>query len=31
VEERWAELTSPQELEALRASLLSLVTRLRDA
>jgi DNA-binding MarR family transcriptional regulator len=31
VEERWAELTSPQELETLRASLLSLVTRLRDA
>jgi DNA-binding MarR family transcriptional regulator len=30
VEERWAELTSPQELEALRASLLRLVTRLRD-
>jgi DNA-binding MarR family transcriptional regulator len=30
VEERWAELTSPQELEALRASLLGLVTRLRD-
>ena len=30
VEERWAELTSPQELEALRVSLLSLVTRLRD-
>ncbi|MGH2929438.1 MAG: MarR family winged helix-turn-helix transcriptional regulator [Solirubrobacteraceae bacterium] len=30
VEERWAALTSPQELEALRASLLSLVTRLRD-
>jgi DNA-binding MarR family transcriptional regulator len=30
VEERWAELTSPQELEALRASLLSLVTKLRD-
>src|SRR5713101_9173082 len=30
VEERWAELTGPQELEALRTSLLSLVTRLRD-
>jgi DNA-binding MarR family transcriptional regulator len=30
VEERWAELTSPQELEALRASLLNLVTKLRD-
>ena len=30
VEERWAELTSPAELEALRASLRSLVTRLRD-
>ena len=30
VEERWAELTSPQELEALRVSLLSLVTKLRD-
>ena len=30
VEERWADLTSPQELEALRASLLNLVTKLRD-
>jgi DNA-binding MarR family transcriptional regulator len=30
VEERWAELTSPEELEALRASLLNLLTRLRD-
>ena len=30
VEERWAELTSPQELEELRASLLTLVTKLRD-
>jgi DNA-binding MarR family transcriptional regulator len=30
VEERWAELTSPQELEALRASLLHLMTKLRD-
>src|SRR5829696_4218108 len=29
VEERWAELTSPQELEALRASLLHLLTELR--
>jgi DNA-binding MarR family transcriptional regulator len=29
VEERWAELTSPQELEALRASLLRLLTELR--
>ena len=30
VEERWAKLTSPQELEALRASLLGLVTKLRE-
>jgi DNA-binding MarR family transcriptional regulator len=30
VEERWAELTSPEELEALRASLLRLLTELRD-
>ena len=29
VEERWAELTSPAELEALRASLLHLLTELR--
>ena len=29
VEERWAELTSADELEALRASLLRLVTKLR--
>jgi DNA-binding MarR family transcriptional regulator len=29
VEERWAELTSPKELEALRASLLHLLTELR--
>ena len=29
VEERWAELTSPEELEALRASLLRLLTALR--
>jgi DNA-binding MarR family transcriptional regulator len=29
VEERWAELTSPKELEALRASLLRLLTELR--
>ncbi|WP_042410470.1 MarR family winged helix-turn-helix transcriptional regulator [Streptacidiphilus carbonis] len=29
VEDRWAELTSPDELEALRASLLHLLTRLR--
>ena len=29
VEERWAQLTSPQELEALRASLLHLLTELR--
>jgi DNA-binding MarR family transcriptional regulator len=29
VEERWAELTSPEELEALRASLLHLLTELR--
>ena len=29
VEERWAELTSPEELEALRASLLRLITALR--
>jgi DNA-binding MarR family transcriptional regulator len=31
VEERWAELTSPEELEALRASLLHLLTELRAA
>jgi len=30
VEQRWAELTSPTELEALRASLLNLLTKLRD-
>ena len=30
VEERWAQLTSPQELEALRASLLHLLTELRN-
>jgi DNA-binding MarR family transcriptional regulator len=29
VEERWAQLTSPEELEALRASLLRLLTELR--
>jgi DNA-binding MarR family transcriptional regulator len=29
VEERWAELTSPEEVEALRASLLNLLTELR--
>jgi DNA-binding MarR family transcriptional regulator len=29
VEEHWAELTSPEELEALRASLLRLLTKLR--
>jgi hypothetical protein len=29
VEQRWAELTSPDELEALRASLLRLLTELR--
>jgi DNA-binding MarR family transcriptional regulator len=29
VEEHWAELTSPEELEALRASLLRLITELR--
>jgi DNA-binding MarR family transcriptional regulator len=29
VEERWAELTSPEELEALRAALLRLLTELR--
>lgn len=29
VEDHWAELTSPQELEALRASLLRLLTELR--
>src|SRR5712671_1364145 len=29
VEERWAELMSPEELEALRASLLDLLTKLR--
>jgi DNA-binding MarR family transcriptional regulator len=30
VEEHWAELTSREELEALRASLLRLMTKLRD-
>jgi len=30
VEERWAELTSPEELEALRASLPHLLTQLRS-
>jgi DNA-binding MarR family transcriptional regulator len=30
VEERWAELTSPEELEALRASLQHLLTQLRS-
>jgi DNA-binding MarR family transcriptional regulator len=30
VEERWAELTSPEELEAMRASLLHLLAELRD-
>jgi DNA-binding MarR family transcriptional regulator len=30
VEERWAQLTSPEELDALRASLLRLLTVLRD-
>lgn len=30
VERQWAELTSPRELERLRASLLGLLTRLRD-
>jgi DNA-binding MarR family transcriptional regulator len=30
VEERWAGLTSPEELEAMRASLLHLLTELRD-
>jgi DNA-binding MarR family transcriptional regulator len=30
VEERWAELTSREELEALRASLLHLLTQLRN-
>jgi DNA-binding MarR family transcriptional regulator len=29
VEDRWAQLTSPDELEALRASLLHLLTELR--
>jgi DNA-binding MarR family transcriptional regulator len=29
VEEHWAELTSPEELEALRALLLRLLTKLR--
>jgi len=29
VEERWAQLTSQEELEALRASLLRLLTELR--
>jgi DNA-binding MarR family transcriptional regulator len=31
VEERWAQLTSPEELESLRASLLRLLTELRGA
>jgi DNA-binding MarR family transcriptional regulator len=31
VEERWAELTSPEELAELRASLLRLMTKLRDS
>lgn len=31
VEQRWAELTSPQELEALRAALLRLLTELRTS
>jgi DNA-binding MarR family transcriptional regulator len=30
VEQRWARLTSPAEFEALRASLLHLLTELRD-
>jgi DNA-binding MarR family transcriptional regulator len=30
VEERWAKLTSPEQLEELRTSLLRLLTRLRD-
>jgi DNA-binding MarR family transcriptional regulator len=30
VEERWAEVTSPEELEALRAALLRLLAALRD-
>lgn len=30
VEERWAQLTSPAEFEALRASLLRLLTELKD-
>jgi DNA-binding MarR family transcriptional regulator len=30
VEERWSELTSPEELEALRASLLHLLRKLRN-
>jgi DNA-binding MarR family transcriptional regulator len=30
VEERWAQLTSPEEFEALRTSLLRLLTRLKD-
>lgn len=30
VEQRWAQATSPQELEALRASLLRLLSELRD-
>jgi DNA-binding MarR family transcriptional regulator len=30
VEEQWAELTSPQELEAMRASLLRLLTELKS-
>jgi hypothetical protein len=30
VEQRWAQLTSPAEFEALRASLLHLLTELRD-
>jgi DNA-binding MarR family transcriptional regulator len=31
VEERWAELTSPEELEALRAALMRLLTVLRTS
>ena len=31
VEEHWAQLTSPRELEALRSSLLRLLTELRDS
>jgi DNA-binding MarR family transcriptional regulator len=30
VEERWAQLTSPEQFDALRASLLRLLTQLRD-